>query len=181
MSSGYIPTFNTGGNAEPADSLTSLASEPGFLAGNSGGNSERSGGNSGADDGFDPTIHVSRDKRNADGSYTKKRGRRSNGGSNSASGKKANNSVGVDALTETLLIIHAGVASLSGISEIALERDDSERLSQATVNVLNEFDITPSPKAQAIIGLIATAGMIYGPKYYLYRTRIKEEKENEQT
>lgn len=78
-----------------------------------------------------------------------------------------------------MLIVHAGIASLTSIPELELERDDSERLAKATVNVLNEFDFVPSPKVQAIVGLVTTAGMIYGAKYYQYKLRVTEEKERD--
>jgi hypothetical protein len=44
--------------------------------------------------------------------------------------------------------------------------------------VLIEFDITPNPKVQAIVGLVMCCGSIYGPRVYLVRERWKEEKEN---
>ncbi len=180
MSGEYIPSFGASGSVDEPAIEPNGAVDAGFLGGSTGG---IDGGNSGGDSGeFDPTIHVGRDKRNADGSFTRKRGRKSGGGNATASGKKANNQAGIDALTETFLIVHAGIAALTSVPEIELERDDSERLSKATVNVLNEFDFVPSPKVQAIVGLVTTAGMIYGSKYYIYRQRkIAERDENAET
>jgi hypothetical protein len=34
---------------------------------------------------------------------------------------------------------------------------------------MEQFDMTPDPRFAAIAGLVTTAGMIYGPRVYLYR------------
>jgi len=55
---------------------------------------------------------------------------------------------------------------------------EADALANAAANVLIEFDIQPNPKVQAIVGLVMTAGSIYGPRVYLIRERKKGEKEN---
>jgi hypothetical protein len=59
---------------------------------------------------------------------------------------------------------------------MAISEDEGKLLAEASVNVMREFDITPDPKAEAIIGLIVAAGTVYGPRYYLVKTRHAEEK-----
>lgn len=149
-----------------------------------GGSDGGDGGDSGGGDDFtfDPDRHISFDKRNADGSYRRKRKRKSGGnneGRTTASPRsktKADHSASIDALTNTLLIVHAGLASVTKIEELSLEPTEGKVLAQALANVLAEFDIQPDPKVQAIVGLIVAGGSIYGPRMYLYQERMKREK-----
>src|SRR4051794_27928384 len=81
----------------------------------------------GSGDDFDPAIHVGRDKRNADGSYTRKRGRRGSGGSGAGSGGRKSKASGdlkdaTEALSRTLLYLHVGIASATKAAEMALEQ-----------------------------------------------------------
>lgn len=127
-------------------------------------------------DDFDPSIHVSRDKRNADGSYTRKRGRRSgSGNSNSGSSPKKTNQASLEALQRMLAIVHVGLAAATKSPELELDTEDARALTLATSNVLEQFDIKPDPKVEAVVGLVITAGSIYGPKLYLIRERRMDE------
>lgn len=126
---------------------------------------------------FDPEHHSGRDKLNADGTFRKKRGRKPN----SATGgnrKRADNSTNLESLTSILAIVHAGLASATKTPELVLELPEAEALANAAANVLIEFDIQPNPKVQAIVGLVMTAGSIYGPRVYLIRERKKGVKED---
>jgi uncharacterized PurR-regulated membrane protein YhhQ (DUF165 family) len=58
---------------------------------------------------------------------------------------------------------------------------EAEALANATANVLIEFDIQPNPKVQAIVGLVMTAGSIYGPRVYLIRERKKAQQNERET
>jgi hypothetical protein len=146
----------------------------GFLDGTSG---DASGGNSGGDsDGFDPTIHVSRDSRNADGSFRKKRGRKSGSGASSSTRSKTSSAASVDALANILVILHAGISTATKTPEIAIDSDDANTLAKATANVLAEFDITPDPKVAAIVGLVVAAGTVYGPMAVSIRMRKDAER-----
>ena len=37
-----------------------------------------------------------------------------------------------------------------------------------------QFDYVPDPKIAAVLGLVTTTGMIYGPRVYLYRKWLAE-------
>lgn len=131
-------------------------------------------------DGFDPAIHLGRDKRNADGSYTRKRGRRGNG-AGGGSGTRASASGGdlksaVSALTETLKVVHLGIANLTAFPEFALNDTEAGALSASVVNVMQAFDIRPDPRAQAVVGLMMTSAMIYGPRFYVLKNRERTKK-----
>lgn len=135
-------------------------------------------GGSGASDDFNPSIHVGRDSRNADGSYRRKRGRRSGTATapRSATKNKGTNQAGVEAVCNVLILLHAGIASATKFEDFALDNDEATTLATATVNVLNELDIQPDPKAVAIIGLMGAMGSIYGPRIYLYKEHLKAKK-----
>lgn len=75
-----------------------------------------------------------------------------------------------------LAIVHMGLASATKTPELKLEDEEAEALAKSTAVVLEEFDIRPDPKIEAIIGLVTTAGMIYGPRVYLIAERKKQEK-----
>lgn len=181
MDRGKFTLDDTGGS-EPSDSATPA----GFLTIDGSGDSGSDGGSSGSDSGgidrdangdeWDERIHSSPPKRNADGSWRKKRGR---GASSASSGnrRKANNQAGIDALTRALVIVHLGISKATAIPEIELDSDDADTLAQATANVLQEFDIKPDPKVEAIFGLIVAAGSVYAPKVIIYNRRKQTEKE----
>lgn len=180
---GYKPFSLDGGNdigktGNAHDDGDDGASSATFLGGSNGsgsGGSERDANG----DKFDPAIHIDPDRRNADGSYRKKRGRKSgNSTSSPRSRSKANNQASIDGLTRMLAIIHIGLASATRTPELRLEDEEAEALAKSTAVVLEEFDIRPDPKIEAIIGLVTTAGMIYGPRVYLITERKKRERAN---
>lgn len=181
---GYEPfSLDNGDNAENTSGDFGTASVAPFLKPDDGGGSDggTSGGNSGDVDSngdrFDESIHVDRDKRNADGSFRKRRGRKPN---SAPSGNRArsSNKASIEALTRALAIVHLGIASATKTPEIALEDEEAQTLASAVNNVLIEFDIRPDPKSEAIFGLVVAAGSIYGPRVYLVRERKKQERKD---
>lgn len=164
-------------NGTDANSTDDIGTGATFLGGSIGG----SGGDGSRDangDEFDPAIHVDPDKRNADGSFRKKRGRKATNSAAPRSRSKASNQASVEGLTRMLAIIHMGIASATRTPELKLEDEEAEALAKSTAVVLEEFDIRPDPKIEAVIGLVTTAGMIYGPRMYLIAERKKREKLN---
>jgi hypothetical protein len=151
---------------------------PAFLsAGTSGGGNTGSDSGGTAADGFDPAIHVGRDSLNLDGTFRRKRGRKSNSGNSASTGgrTKAQNNASVEGLTRILSILHIGLAAATKTPELALEDSEAENLAKATATVLTEFDIRPDPKIEAVIGLVTAASLIYGPRVYLITERKKQE------
>jgi hypothetical protein len=78
-----------------------------------------------------------------------------------------------------LAIVHVGLASVTKTPELVLEEDEAKSLAMASANVLEQFDITPDPRVTAVLGLVTTCGMIYGPRVYLIRERKREENKSE--
>ena len=147
------------------------------------GNDNGGGGSSGELDSagtpFDERIHSG--GRNGNGEWRKRRGRKSAGASTArVSGKKAGNSASLDALTNTLIIVHAAVSTATKTPELAIEETEAKSLAGAVANVLEEFDIQPDPKVQAIVGLIIAAGSVYGPRMYLIRERQKAQRKTKE-
>jgi len=178
MDTGYIPfAERIGGDAGALGSIGSAAVDASFLTG-TGDTDTSERGNIGDDSGerFDPAIHISPDKRNADGSYRRKRNRGAGASSPNKRGPKADSSASIESLTRILAIVHVGIASATKCPEIALQDDEAKALSAATADVLKQFDIRPDPKIEAVIGLCMVAGGIYAPRVYLIRERLKEEK-----
>ncbi len=153
----------SGGDNEPEN-----ANQPAAFLGGSGDSGEQ----------FNPAIHSGPDKRNVDGSYRRKRGRKPGSSNSASSGNKrqADNSANIETLTSLLVIVHSGLASATRTPELALESDDANALAKASAAVLVEFDITPNPKVQAVVGLVMTAGAVYGPKIYMIKERRKEQR-----
>ena len=177
----YEP-FNLGSGNTDAESGTGYAadgigSEPAtFLGGNSGGSGDGDSGELGGDDSiFDPERHVGPDKRNADGSYRRKRKRKSGNSPAPRSKTKADHQASLEGLTRILSIIHIGIATATKTPEMALDDDEAKNLAAATATVLQEFDIRPDPKIEAVVALVTAAGMIYGPRVYLITDRKKKE------
>jgi hypothetical protein len=68
-----------------------------------------------------------------------------------------------------------GIAAATKTPEMVLQDAEASNLAAATANVLEEFDIRPDPKIEAVIGLVTAASMIYGPRIYLITERKKRE------
>lgn len=140
------------------------------------GDGGTSGGDSGDDFTFDGNRHISRDRINADGTFRRKRARRGSGGRVNTGQKKTVNTASVDGLAQALMIVHAGLASVTKIKEFKLDKDEGNALANAVANVLVEFDIPVDDKTAAIVGLVVVGASTYGPRMYLYNERMKEEK-----
>lgn len=152
------------------DSGTGSAIDPASLAPGSG--SGDSGGNdSGTDYARDASGNII---RNADGSPRKKRGRKagSGGGKSGSKNSTRNLTEATEGLSRVLLMLHMGLANVSNAPEFALDKSESDMLASASVNVLEQFDIKPNPKAEAIFGLITACGIVYGPRVVTYRRRV---------
>lgn len=189
MADGTDFSFGSGASGD-AGETSSIGERAGFLSfggssrgsGNGTGSGSDSGGASGGTDSagtrFDPDIHSGPDKLNRDGTFRKKRGRKAGTGNGASRGKASDYSASLDAFTGMLAIVHVGLASVTKTPELVLEEDEAKSLAMASANVLEQFDITPDPRVTAVLGLVTTCGMIYGPRVYLIRERKKEEREN---
>jgi hypothetical protein len=72
--------------------------------------------------------------------------------------------------------LHTSFAALSKTPELAIDEDEGRMLAAASTNVMEEFDLKPDPKTQAIVGLIIAAGTVYGPRVVMIQMRKAQEK-----
>jgi hypothetical protein len=127
---------------------------------------------------FDPNVHIARDKRKLDGSFKRKRKRRGTGGNSPATPRsKADLSASIDRLTTGILIAHVTLSDLTKTPELKLSEPESKMLASSIATVMDEFgfDAVIDPKLQVVLGLITAATMIYGPRMYNIRERVKSE------
>jgi hypothetical protein len=132
-------------------------------------------GAGGSGDDFDPAIHVGREQRNGDGSYTRKRGRKAGSGTGSAKAGSRSSAAdlkfAVENLSKTLVIIHSGIAAATQTPEMMIDSEEGDLLAKSAANVLEQFDMTPDPKLQAAVGMIVACAVVYGPRVALIRAR----------
>ena len=113
----------------------------------------------------------------ANGQPRKRRGRKPGSGSGSGSsgvakpGTRNNQTVaaGIETLSQSLMFVHMGLAAFTDFKNWELKKEESDSLAKSVANVMEQFDMAPDPRFAAVAGLITTAGMIYGPRVYLYR------------
>jgi hypothetical protein len=164
--------FNFGGSGNGADRIAPLSIAPDFT-GPDPGDSDNNGTS------FDPTEHSGR--RNRDGSWARKRGRRAGEGSGQGTGRKAQSKAAKFSQADIanwsgmLVMGHAALARISKTPEWSLETDDADMLATAQLRFLEAFEIRPDPKVQATITLIGACTFVYGPKIALIRMRIAEQ------
>lgn len=140
------------------------------------GGSDGGGSGSGGGDDFDPAIHVGRDKRNADGSYTRKRGRKSTGTRAGNSGPRVSKSASsVKAIQNSLEGIHALIAAATGFEDLRLAPEESEPLAGAIAEVGKHYAIpVVDPKIMAIGALVFVGFKVYSPKAALIKMELDE-------
>jgi hypothetical protein len=136
-------------------------------------------GNRGTDGGyFDASIHAGPDKRNADGSYTLKRGRKP-GGSGNHSGGRARRAPKVESSLEgiqgLLIGVHEMLAAVTVSPELTINNGEAVTMSKALKQLADQYDMVIDPKVAAWVNLIGVAGFIYGPRAVMIRERLKDE------
>lgn len=144
----------------------------------SGGGSTSDGIRDSRGDAFDPEQHIDPGKRNADGSFRRKR----RGGPRASTGTKRKSSKGNVSLdnVETLLVgLHSMLAAFTGFEDINLSQpDESEPLAKAVIEVTALYDLPViSKEAIAWVGLIMVCGKVYGPKAALIKMELDRRKE----
>jgi hypothetical protein len=150
----------------------------GDLDGGSGGDDGGEPGNRGGGD-SDGEFQRNADgsvKRNADGSPRRKRRRRGSGtsfiGGSKTSSKGAVNLSGVEAV---LLSLHEMGAAALKAPELRLESSEAEGMSKAIAEVARHYPTKIDPKTLAWANLVMACSIVYFPRFYLIRERIKAE------
>lgn len=79
------------------------------------------------------------------------------------------------------MVTHWALSVRLKIPEIALEENDANILSTATMDLLDLYDIKFDPKIAAMITLMGVSGKIYGDKFLAYKLRLSMEVANANT
>lgn len=135
--------------------------------------------NHGDDFDFDPERHIGRDKRNADGSYRRKRRPRGGGGAERKPREKRSNVSRLEAQQATarmFLIISGGIANFTKTPEYKFDEDDANTCGAAWNNWAEEFGVKPDPKIEATIGLVTALSFAIGPRIAMANARRADEK-----
>jgi len=157
--------LDAGDLGEPIDPATLGGGNDG--PGGDGGNSY-----TGDDRTFDPARHISPDKRNADGTFRRKRvgGKR---GPNKRSAAPSSLDLGV--VSSTLLFWHTAAAGALRAPELQLDKSEADLLGKALIQVEQQFPTQIDPRMIALLNLAGALGMVYGPRVVAIRMRVKEE------
>ncbi len=67
--------------------------------------------------------------------------------------------------------LHMIAANMTGVGEILLSDPEAEMLAGSIVEVMEQYDFSPSGKVAAIIGLVGALGVVYVPRLMLVRQR----------
>ena len=115
------------------------------------------------------------DSGGPDGGPKRKRGRPPG----STSGKKTN-AIDLGSFGDLLFSAHAMLATITGNSYVAIEQGEAEKLAKAMANVARHYDV-PGLSQETLdwIGLIQTAGAIYGSRVMASRLeRAAQKRDN---
>jgi hypothetical protein len=89
-----------------------------------------------------------------------------------AKSDSARAAVATEMLAAQFQILNTGIAYLTKFEDFKLDDSEAMDMAKATANVMAQFDYVPDPKVAAVLGLVTTTSMIYGPRLYLYRRHI---------
>lgn len=79
---------------------------------------------------------------------------------------------GVEMLAAQFQILNVGISYMTRFDDFRLDDQEANDLANATAQVMVQFNYTPDPKFTAVMGLVTTVGIIYGPRVYLYKKEL---------
>lgn len=161
--------------ANPID-LVALAGD-----GDSGGSNGGNGGSATDANGdkFDPALHVHPDKRNADGSFRKRKGRGSSGSKSKAKNHSDLNT-SAQMLAVGLVMMHDIISAATKTPELVLSEGEAVNLSKSGLAFLAEFDVAPNPKVMAGIIFAGNVASVYGTRFAAIKVRKAQEKKEKE-
>lgn len=86
-----------------------------------------------------------------------------------------------NSLARQITGLHLIAAKMTGIPEIEISPPEAVCLAEAVANVSSEYGLSMSGKTGAMVQLIATAAMIYAPRFGAIKKRINEKKNTTST
>lgn len=113
-------------------------------------------------------------------SAPRKRGRpkgsKNKGRAETIGAQKAAIPVDRDAISAILLSCHAMLAGIAKTPELAIDKQESDALADASAKVAELYDVSADPKTVAWCNLAMTVGMIYGTRFVAISARRKLER-----
>ncbi len=164
---------SVGGSGDSGDVGGSDFGRPG-----DGGSDSSTGGNRSAifgdDSGDDKYIrddggNILYDVR---GRPRKRRAKRGSG-KQKAQGKK----LPVDALATFLALAHGTLAAVTKTPELEVNEREAKMLADPLAEILVMYDVAPSRELLLTMQLIHAGGYVYGPRFFMWRERMKAEAE----
>lgn len=116
----------------------------------------------------------------ANGEPRKKRGRKPGQAyagapkSKPAKTDTAKAAIATEMLAAQFQILNTGIAFMTKFEDYRLEDSEALQMAEAAANVMAQFDYVPDPKIAAVLGLVTTTSMIYGPRVYLHRKHLEK-------
>ncbi len=99
-------------------------------------------------------------------------GASSSSGPKKRSGKMSGEQIGN--LAKQLQGIHMIAATITNLPEVMLHEKEAEMLAGSIANMASQYDLSLDGKTGAAIQLLATAAMIYTPRYFQIRARMNQ-------
>jgi hypothetical protein len=93
-----------------------------------------------------------------------------------AKSDSARAAIATEMLAAQFAILNTGIAYLTNFPDFKLDDQEAQDMAAATANVMAQFDYVPDPKVAAVLGLVTTTSMIYGPRVYFYRKHLAEKR-----
>lgn len=125
---------------------------------------------------------------NGSGKPKKKRGRKPGQTSNApainapkAAKKNDGATIGVEMLAAQFQILNMGIAFMTKFDDFKLSEPEAMQMATASAAVMEQFDYVPDPKVTAVLGLVSTTSMVYGPRLYLFNKQRKAESKSKLT
>jgi len=82
-------------------------------------------------------------------------------------------------LTQQVVGIHMMAAQFSGIPEVVITPDEGKALAKSIILVADQYELSIDGKTGAFIQLLATAAMIYAPRFMMVKHRMSQTVEAE--
>ena len=83
---------------------------------------------------------------------------------------------GVDtkALAKQLEFFHAIAARVTKFDDLQIDSEEAEMLADSIATLMREYDVTMSGKTAALLGMLGSAAIVYGPRYMMIREQIQK-------
>lgn len=82
-------------------------------------------------------------------------------------------------IEQMLVAIHFMVATATGVSEIVIDKEESNTLAEALATLADHYKIKLDGKTGALMGFVYALGTVYGPRAVAIGVRLRSERKND--